>query len=174
MCLSTFLGNWLHAPHDLLVNVNTQCKVQNLSTYCRNHCVKTLGIRKLLQFVTIIGKQKEYSITIIPMEIATQFMLEKKEESCTKDLLSIGPNKEKRHALCMNLHRFLNIIPENIQNIFNVHIPRISDPPHVRCPADYLNKTHKTTRSIQRAQTSLAEEDHYSHIAHCKNVEPWL
>ena len=28
------------------------------------------------------------------------------------------------------------------------------------------------TRSTQRAQTSLAEADHYSHIAHCKNVEP--
>ena len=31
----------------------------------------------------------------------------------------------------------------------------------------------KSTRSTQRAQTSLAEADHYSHIAHCKNVEPW-
>ena len=30
------------------------------------------------------------------------------------------------------------------------------------------------TRSTPRAQTSLAEADHYSHIAHCKNVEPWL
>ena len=30
------------------------------------------------------------------------------------------------------------------------------------------------TRSTQRAQTSLAEADHYSHIAHYKNVEPWL
>ena len=30
------------------------------------------------------------------------------------------------------------------------------------------------TRSTQRVQTSLAEADHYSHIAHCKNVEPWL
>ena len=29
------------------------------------------------------------------------------------------------------------------------------------------------TRSTQRAQTSLAEADHYSRIAHCKNVEPW-
>ena len=29
-------------------------------------------------------------------------------------------------------------------------------------------------RSTQRAQTSLAEADHYAHIAHCKNVEPWL
>ena len=29
------------------------------------------------------------------------------------------------------------------------------------------------TRSTQRAQTSLAEADHYFHIAHCKNVEPW-
>ena len=29
------------------------------------------------------------------------------------------------------------------------------------------------TRSTQRAQTSLAETDHYSHIAHCKNVESW-
>ena len=27
------------------------------------------------------------------------------------------------------------------------------------------------TRSTQRAQTSLAEADHYSHIAYCKNVE---
>ena len=31
----------------------------------------------------------------------------------------------------------------------------------------------KKTRGIQRAQTSLAEADHYSNIAHCKNVEPW-
>ena len=30
------------------------------------------------------------------------------------------------------------------------------------------------TRSTQRAETSLAEADHYSHIAHCKNVEPCL
>ena len=30
-----------------------------------------------------------------------------------------------------------------------------------------------STRSTQRAQTSLAKADHYSHIAHCKNVEPW-
>ena len=30
------------------------------------------------------------------------------------------------------------------------------------------------TRSTQRSQTDLAEADHYSHIAHCKNVEPWL
>ena len=31
----------------------------------------------------------------------------------------------------------------------------------------------EVTRNTQRAQTSLAEADHYSHIAHCKNVEPW-
>ena len=30
------------------------------------------------------------------------------------------------------------------------------------------------TRSTPRAQTSMAEADHYSDIAHCKNVEPWL
>ena len=30
-----------------------------------------------------------------------------------------------------------------------------------------------STRSTQRAQTSFIEADHYSHIAHCKNVEPW-
>ena len=35
-------------------------------------------------------------------------------------------------------------------------------------------QTNKWTRSTQRAQTSLAEADHYSHIIHCKNVEPWL
>ena len=35
-------------------------------------------------------------------------------------------------------------------------------------------KKYCQTRSTQRAQTSLAEADHYSHIVHCKNVEPWL
>ena len=35
-------------------------------------------------------------------------------------------------------------------------------------------EVQQETRSTQRAQTSLAEADHYSHIAHCKNVEPWL
>ena len=30
------------------------------------------------------------------------------------------------------------------------------------------------TRSTRRAQTSLAETDHYSHISQCNNVEPWL
>ena len=34
-------------------------------------------------------------------------------------------------------------------------------------------KNKNKTRSTQRVQTSLAEADHYSHIAHCKNVEPW-
>ena len=29
------------------------------------------------------------------------------------------------------------------------------------------------TRNTQGVQASLAEADHYSHIAHCKNVEPW-
>ena len=29
------------------------------------------------------------------------------------------------------------------------------------------------TRSTRRAQTSLAEADHYSHISQCNNVEPW-
>ena len=37
-----------------------------------------------------------------------------------------------------------------------------------------VNSIVVLTRSTQRAQTSLAEADHYSHIAHCKNVEPWL
>ena len=37
-----------------------------------------------------------------------------------------------------------------------------------------LLKKLSLTRSTQRAQTSLVEADHYSHIAHCKNVEPWL
>ena len=39
---------------------------------------------------------------------------------------------------------------------------------------DKLTNATKNPRSTQRAQTSLAEADHYSHIAHCKNVEPWL
>ena len=36
----------------------------------------------------------------------------------------------------------------------------------------HSNKKTRST-STQRAQTSLAETDHYSHISHCKNVEPW-
>ena len=43
---------------------------------------------------------------------------------------------------------------------------------NVICP--FLQYLRNKTRSTQRAQTSLAEADHYSHIAHCKNVEPWL
>ena len=39
---------------------------------------------------------------------------------------------------------------------------------------DKQTNATKNTRSTQRVQTSLAEADHYSHIAHCKNVEPWL
>ena len=41
------------------------------------------------------------------------------------------------------------------------------------CAKWRLWKINKT-RSTQRAQTSLAEADHYSHIVHCKNVEPWF
>ena len=37
-----------------------------------------------------------------------------------------------------------------------------------------LKTPNDVTRSTQRAQTSLAEADHYSHIANCKSVEPWL
>ena len=33
---------------------------------------------------------------------------------------------------------------------------------------------HKLPRSTRRAQISLAEADHYSHILQCNNVEPWL
>ena len=43
----------------------------------------------------------------------------------------------------------------------------------LQCIVDKLHSVY-ATRSTQRAQTSLAEADHYSHIAHCKNVEPWL
>ena len=39
---------------------------------------------------------------------------------------------------------------------------------------DKLTNATKNPRSTQRVQISLAEADHYSHIAHCKNVEPWL
>ena len=37
-----------------------------------------------------------------------------------------------------------------------------------------IGANYNNTRSTPRAQTSLAEADHYSHIVHCKNVEPWL
>ena len=39
---------------------------------------------------------------------------------------------------------------------------------------DKQTNATKNIRSTQRAQTSMAEADHYSQIAHCKNVEPWL
>ena len=34
-------------------------------------------------------------------------------------------------------------------------------------------QTGELTRSTRRAQTSLTEADHYSHISQCNNVEPW-
>ena len=36
-----------------------------------------------------------------------------------------------------------------------------------------LPEKQKPTRSTRRAQTSLAEADHYSYISQCNNVEPW-
>ena len=45
---------------------------------------------------------------------------------------------------------------------------------HRRSCIDLTWYKNELTRSTQRAQTSLAEADHYSHIVHCKNVEPWL
>ena len=44
----------------------------------------------------------------------------------------------------------------------------------IQVTAPELKRPQIITRSTQRAQTSLAEADHYSHIVHCKNVEPWL
>ena len=38
---------------------------------------------------------------------------------------------------------------------------------------DRQTNSTKNTKSTRRAQTSLAEADHYPHIAHCKNVQPW-
>ena len=40
-------------------------------------------------------------------------------------------------------------------------------------PPNINSYPKENTRSTQRAQTSLAEADHDSHIAQCKNVEPW-
>ena len=34
-----------------------------------------------------------------------------------------------------------------------------------------VTQKHTKPRSTQRVQTSLAEADHYAHIAHCKNVD---
>ena len=41
------------------------------------------------------------------------------------------------------------------------------------CDIRHLEFSSDFTSPTQRAQTSLAEADHYSHIAHYKNVEPW-
>ena len=60
--------------------------------------------------------------------------------------------------------------------LYNIYLPPPAQHTHtlliVTLTFDFM--IPKSTRSIQRAQTSLAEADHYSHIAHCKNVEPWL
>ena len=54
-------------------------------------------------------------------------------------------------------------------------IPRLGSIKMVPCvPVCSVEVGLCRTRSTQRAQTSLAEADHCSHIAHCKNVEPWL
>ena len=36
-----------------------------------------------------------------------------------------------------------------------------------------VHKPRYLTRSTWTAQTSLAEADYYSHIVHCKHIEPW-
>ena len=56
------------------------------------------------------------------------------------------------------------------QSVHNV----LSNVVHRQTNRHRQTNTTKNTRSTQRAQTSFAEADHYSHIAHCKNVEPWL
>ena len=44
--------------------------------------------------------------------------------------------------------------------------------PIFKC-SDLVTHITQSTRSTQRAQTSLAEADHYSPYAHCKNIEAW-
>ena len=39
--------------------------------------------------------------------------------------------------------------------------------------SDLATHITEATRNTQRAQTSLAEADHYSPHAHCKNIEAW-
>ena len=64
-----------------------------------------------------------------------------------------------------------------IKSCFNRYVVRAAKQSYVVTKSSQIIITTTTTiitRSTQRAQTSLAEADHYSHIAHCKNVEPWL
>ena len=72
--------------------------------------------------------------------------------------------KNLKNVYQMNNLKFL----KNLKTSFVLFsIPLFSSPPF-HTPDAWV------TRSTQRAQTSWAEADHYSHIAHCKNVEPWL
>ena len=82
---------------------------------------------------------------------------------------------------CIFAHLLILQYPDHHQNLINSSL-YYSGPVHKISSQSVHNflsnvvhrQTNKQTRSTQRAQTSLAEADHYSHIAHCKNVEPWL
>ena len=82
---------------------------------------------------------------------------------------------------CFFAHLLILQYPDHHQNLISSSL-YYSGPVHKISSKSVHNflsnvvhrQTNKQTRSTQRAHTSLAEADHYSHIAHCKNVEPWL
>ena len=53
---------------------------------------------------------------------------------------------------------------------FDTHLDRIQ---WTQTYIEWYTTSIEITRSTRRAQTLLDKADHYSHIAHWKNVEPW-
>ena len=76
---------------------------------------------------------------------------------------------------CFFAHLLILQYPDHHQNLISSSL-YYSGPVHKISSQSVHNflsnvvhrQTNKQTRSTQRAQTSLAEADHYSHIAHCK------
>ena len=116
----------------------------------------------------------------------------------TVKMLSLGcerlltPLKKKKKVLDHYLHHDLGVLP--LLRCFFAHLLILQYPDHhqnlISSSLDYSgpvhkissqsvhnflsNVVHRQTNKQTNKQTSLAEADHYSHIAHCKNVEPWL
>ena len=87
------------------------------------------------------------------------------------DLLQLLVNLKKipyQFISRREIHHHKSILMRAIL-VYNIFDPFMDIPPTM--DVWICNKLEALT---QRAQTSLAEADHYSHIAYCKNVEPWL
>ena len=106
------------------------------------------------------------------------------------------PKKKKKNLLCFFAHlvileysdhhqnlisslyypgSFHKILSQSVHNVLSNVVHRQTDKltNATKSITSFAKEVRTLTRSTWRVQNSLAEADHYSQIAHCKNVEPW-